>query len=88
MFIFEAHITVKQEDLEFAYSLLDSPSYSSKLIEGDPILGSGRFGYLTHWANSYEEADKNNTAIVRLLNLNNVKVLREKIEFVLKDIRY
>jgi hypothetical protein len=86
--MFECHITCMQHDSVKATEVAKQLHWKTSEIARDPVLGNDTYFYLTSHsdklATMYERMEK----VVAQLTWVNVKVIREKIEVIIHDVRF
>lgn len=92
--MYECHITVLLEDREIAEQVAKDLHWKTSAIDGDPVLGKDTYFYLTRHGKCvmYNVQDEdiwhNMKSTVNVLTARGVKVIREKIELIVHDLRY
>jgi hypothetical protein len=88
---YECHITTTTMFAPGVKKLLELPGLQgckTSEIERDPILGDATYLYVTFHKSSLTDAQEMMRDIVSLMTLNNIPVIREKIELIIHDRRY
>lgn len=86
--LYEIHITTYTSFSKQATEVAKQLHWKTSEIARDPVLGNDTYFYLTKYADSEEQAHIYiDEAIVMLLN-SEVKVVREKIEHIVHDLRW
>lgn len=92
--LYECHITVLLKDREIAEQVAKDLHWKTSAIDGDPVLGKDTYFYLTTYGKHvmYNVQDEdiwhNMKSTVNVLAARGVKVIREKIELIVHDLRY
>ena len=86
---FECHITILKptntESARLIFKTAQDNNFKCSWITGDPVLGAGKWFYISGYAEKYE------TLLDRMLNVSaqlksfNISIIREKIEEILYD---
>ena len=86
---FECHITVYKPKSNTEAKLLFTVAQEVKMkpswITGDPVLGAGKWFYISGYSTSYDDLLGRMKAVASKLRDNNIEVVREKIEQILYD---
>lgn len=85
--IYECHITCYESDSVKCEEIARELHWKTSEIARDPVLGDKTFFYLTSHADNFPDIWNRMTDAVLRLQLENVPVLREKIELVIHDAR-
>lgn len=85
---FEIHITIPKDSMETAKSIAESLNWKTSAIDGDPVLGSKVYGYLTTHSVNLRHAMSRMEECVVTLRQRGIHVLREKIEVIVHDARH
>ena len=86
--LYELHITVNVADAEVAGMIARDLHWKTSQIDGDPVLGHRPFFYLTTYTKTMGEAFKVMAKATRALREGGIAILREKIEYIVHDVRY
>ena len=86
---FECHITLNRpKDITEAkqiFSIVAKTKMKTSWITGDPVLGVGKWFYISGYNESYDALFANMKEVVEKLKELNVEIVREKIEQILYD---
>ena len=86
---FECHITLlKPENTEKArklFTISESNNMKTSWITGDPVLGAGKWFYVSGYSESYDELLQRMTKTAMHLREEGFEVVREKIEQIMYD---
>ncbi len=86
--MFECHITIPLEQASIGQQVASNLHWTTSEIERDPVLGKASYFYLTtHHTNLQEMLRRMNMATNELA-LHGARVIREKIEVIIHDIRF
>lgn len=86
--MYEIHITCLTSESQPATYVAKELHWKTSEIARDPVLGKDTYFYLTKYAKSHDLALAEIAVAMDMLRSQNVKVLREKIEHIVHDIRY
>lgn len=86
---FECHITVnKPKDITEAkllFKIASDNNMKTSWITGDPVLGIGKWFYISGFNTDYQILFNNMKAVCTKLEKMNIEIVREKIEQILYD---
>ena len=84
---FECHITTQVRYADRVNAILP-PGWKTSEIKRDPLLGDASYFYLTTHGQSWELIYHGMVHLRERLRLNDIPVLREKIELIIHDVRF
>lgn len=88
---FEIHVTCplpSKKDRAVLIKVAKICGWHTSSIKGDPLLGTGSKFYLTAHRKTYSDAALVMKLMMQELKLQNIKILRSKIEGIMWDKRY
>ncbi len=86
--IYEIHITCLVSQKAAAKQIAEQLHWKTSEIERDPVLGNDTYFYLTKYATNVLEAFEEIREVTSCLFEDNVKIVREKIELIIHDVKY
>ena len=86
---FECHITLNKPktiaEAKQIFKIVAQTRMKTSWITGDPVLGAGKWFYISGYNESYDELFISMKKVVVELTKLNVEIVREKIEQILYD---
>jgi hypothetical protein len=83
--MYECHITLSVKDAVLASKLAKDFHWKTSEIARDPVLGDDTYYYLTSHHTNYTDMFVRLRTMVQNLEINNINVIREKIEHIVYD---
>lgn len=86
---FECHITILKpnttEQARLIFKTASSSNFKCSWITGDPVLGAGKWFYISGYSEDYNTLLTNMLNVSKELKNSNIEIIREKIEEILYD---
>lgn len=86
---FECHITMNKpntkEEAKLLFNIAEKYKMKTSWITGDPVIGPGKWFYISGYSTSFEELLENMKTAANEIRSLGLEVIREKIEQIMYD---